>query len=114
MITPAINASHDTWRKAVGSHDSVSKARAMPVVRRLSPRSAQRPAFEAARAPATPARPNRPIWVWDNDSGAALRGNTIAVHNTLNAAKINKASRPRVRRVRSVTSSANNEPINLT
>ncbi|MNC59939.1 hypothetical protein D3C75_1097830 [compost metagenome] len=83
----------------------------MPVTRCPRPWSAQRPARLAARAPATPARPNRPMTVCESDSGGALNGRTMAVHSTEKAAKISSASRPLARNVGSLMNSLNSEPM---
>ncbi|MCY1446525.1 hypothetical protein D9M71_631020 [compost metagenome] len=50
-----------------------------------------------------------PMAVWESDSGGALNGSTMAVHSTEKAAKINSASRPLVRKVRSVMNSLKRE-----
>ncbi|MCY1393382.1 hypothetical protein D9M71_82760 [compost metagenome] len=107
--TAHTSAISDVCANAMGNQDSVRITSERPVTRCPSPSSAQRPALLAARAPATPARPNRPMAVCDSDSGGALNGSTMDVHNTENAAKISKASKPRMRKTGSVMNSLNIE-----
>ncbi|MCY1462747.1 hypothetical protein D9M71_805550 [compost metagenome] len=47
--------------------------------------------------------------VCESDSGAALNGSTMAVHNTENAAKISKASSPLIRSTGSLMNSLNSD-----
>ena len=49
----------------------------------------------------------------DSESGGALKGSTIAVHNTENAAKMSRASRPLTRSNGSLISSVKRELIRL-
>ncbi|MNP31551.1 hypothetical protein D3C76_1246760 [compost metagenome] len=111
--TPQTSAISDDCAKAMGSQDSVRIASEMPVTRCPKPWSAQRPDLLAARAPATPARPNRPMTVCESDSGGALNGSTMDVQSTEKAAKISKASRPLMRNTGSVMNSVKSERMSV-
>lgn len=100
-ITPTTRAHSELRVKAKGNHEAASTARAMPVVRRESPRSFRRPATVAARAPVTPISPSAPIALWVRKYGAWLSGSATLLHRVLKAAKISRPNRARSRSSRS-------------